>query len=97
MSTVQKPKNQQKQHEKGPEPKVKKLSQPDFPLKKENFIIMGAGVVLMIIGYILMSGKENIFSFRKISLSVIFILAGIVVEVFAIMKKPKNKQVEKTN
>jgi membrane-bound ClpP family serine protease len=56
------------------------------------------GVVLIAIGFILMTGggSENpevfnpdIFSFRRITLAPILVLAGFVVEIFAIMIKPK--------
>ncbi len=57
---------------------------------------MFAGIALMIIGFILMVGggsdnpevfNEEIFSFRRIVLAPIFILAGLFIEVFAIMMK----------
>lgn len=57
-----------------------------------------SGIVLMVIGYILMSGggsddpnvfNPEIFSFRRIVLAPIFILAGLLIEVFAIMVKGK--------
>lgn len=59
---------------------------------------MGAGIILMIIGYFLMAGggsedpnafNPEIFSFTRIVLAPIFILAGLLVEVFAIMVKGK--------
>jgi len=83
-----------KQPEKAFQPKTRKQNQPLFPLNKENFILMGIGLLLMLIGYIFMYGEEDIFSFRKLSLSVIFILGGFVFEIYAIMKKPKNKKAE---
>ena len=33
--------------------------------------------------------SEDIFNFRRLTLAPLFILAGFVVEIFAIMKKPK--------
>lgn len=59
---------------------------------------MIAGIVLMIIGYFMMAGggsdnpevfNPEIFSFQRIILAPIFILAGLLIEVFAIMMKGK--------
>lgn len=93
---VQKPQQKpvQKQPEKSVPLKAKKQNQPLFPMDRDNFILMGIGVLLMIIGYIFMYGDKDIFSFRKLSLSVIFVLGGFLFEIFAIMKKPKEKKTE---
>ena len=63
---------------------------------KKNYMLMLAGVGLIIVGLLLMSGGRNvdpnvfddsvIYSFRRITLAPICILAGLVVEVFAIFK-----------
>ncbi len=70
-----------------------------FLFGKENYQWMIAGVVLILIGFALMSGGKSpdphqfnydeIYSFRRITLAPIVILLGFVIEVFAIMKKPK--------
>ncbi|MEI7470656.1 MAG: DUF3098 domain-containing protein [Chitinophagaceae bacterium] len=67
---------------------------------KENFIWMVAGLVVMAIGFFLMSGgkspdpnvfkDEEVNSFTRITLAPILLVAGMVMEVFAIMKKPKD-------
>lgn len=58
---------------------------------------MVVGVVLMTIGYFLMMGggsedpnvfNPEIFSAQRLIWAPIFILAGLLVEVFAIMSKP---------
>ncbi|MCK7559197.1 DUF3098 domain-containing protein [Chitinophaga sedimenti] len=65
---------------------------------KDNYIYMLAGVVLIIIGFLLMMGGGNsdgsfdakdVYSFRRITLAPIVILIGLGVEVYAIMRKPK--------
>lgn len=71
---------------------------PQFALTRENYILMGIGLVLILIGFILMIGggsddptvfNYEMFNFRRLTLSPILILAGFVVELYAIMKKPK--------
>lgn len=70
-----------------------------FPLlfKKENYTFMAIGVGLIALGMILMLGgsmkdpnqwDENvIYSFRRITLAPIIILAGLATEIYAIFKK----------
>lgn len=58
---------------------------------------MGIGLVIILIGFLLMSGgksenptifaENEVYSFRRITLAPILIIAGFVVEIYAIMKK----------
>ncbi len=78
------------------------IAPKDHPLlfDKENYIWMIGGIALIFIGFLLMAGGKSpdphkfnydeIYSFRRITLAPIVILTGFVVEVFAIMKKPKD-------
>jgi len=68
--------------------------------RKINYILMGICVFLLILGYILLSGGKSpdpegfspeIFSTRRIVVSPIIMLAGIIAGVFAIMYHPQNK------
>lgn len=65
---------------------------------KKNYQIMFIGLVFIIAGFVLMSGGDTgdetsfnpeIFNFQRITLAPILILTGFVIEVFAIMYKPK--------
>jgi hypothetical protein len=66
---------------------------------KENYRWMLIGIVLVALGLILMIGgkspdpnvfnKDEVYSFRRITVAPILILAGFVVEIFAIFKKDK--------
>ena len=69
---------------------------------KENFIWMLAGGGIMAMGFFLMAGGKSadptkfmdgeIYSTTRITIAPILIIAGFIVEIFAIMKKPtKNK------
>jgi uncharacterized Tic20 family protein len=69
----------------------------DLPLGKENYLLMIIGFVIIIIGFALMTGDNNqfeIYSFRRITLAPIVILVGFFFEIYAIMKKPKDKMPE---
>jgi len=78
--------------------KQSEQEKPDFPLQKENYILIIIGFVIIIIGFLLMIGgkAENpnefnpaIFSFRRITLAPLIVLIGFAFEIWAIMKKPK--------
>jgi uncharacterized membrane protein len=67
---------------------------------KDNYIWMLAGIILIALGMFLMSGgksnanptvfdKDAVYSTTRITIAPILILAGLVVEIFAIFKKPK--------
>ncbi|MCX6186308.1 MAG: DUF3098 domain-containing protein, partial [Bacteroidetes bacterium] len=61
-----------------------------FVFGKENYQLMILGFVVIIIGFMLMYGTTDIFDFRKLTLAPIVVLAGFVIEIFAIMRKPKD-------
>ncbi|MBK7028213.1 MAG: DUF3098 domain-containing protein [Bacteroidales bacterium] len=71
----------------------------EFAFGKENYILLLIGVGLIALGFILMVGggskdpkvfNDAMFDFRRLTLAPILILAGFVVEIFAIIKKPKD-------
>ena len=66
---------------------------------KENYKWMLGGLVLMAIGMFLMAGgksndpnvfnKDAVYSTTRITIAPLLILAGLVIEIFAIFRKPK--------
>jgi len=70
-----------------------------FALGKENYKLIIIGFVIIIFGFLLMIGgksedpnlfnADEIFSFRRITLAPMVVLAGFIFEIWAIMKKPK--------
>lgn len=67
---------------------------------KENYTLIIAGLVVVIIGFILMSGgsqdnpdvwnAEEIYSFRRITLAPMVVLAGLGLVIFSIFKTPSS-------
>ena len=66
--------------------------------EKVNYLLTAVGALMVVVGFFLMSGggsedpsvfNEEIFSFTRVTLAPIVILAGYGVVFFAIMKKPK--------
>jgi fumarate reductase subunit D len=81
--------------------KNNKKEKPNFALGRENYKLLAIGFGIIIIGFLLMLGgkskdpnefSENIFSFRRITLAPIVVLAGFIFEIWAIMKKPKEEE-----
>ena len=69
-----------------------------MPFGKQNYIIVLIGLALIALGFILMIGggstdpdvfNKEMFSFRRITLAPILVLAGFVVEIVAIFWRKK--------
>ena len=66
---------------------------------KENYKWMLIGLAVMALGFFLMAGgrssdpnvfqDKDIYSTTRITIAPILIIAGLIIEIFAIMKKPK--------
>ena len=70
-----------------------------FALSKMNLILMATAFVLIILGFVLMTGSttvekfnEDIFSTRRITVGPMVSLFGFLFMVFAILWKPKSKK-----
>lgn len=98
------PARPQPQAAKAPAPPVS-VKQPaiqktgDFAFNKTNYRIMFIGLACIILGFILMIGGGSkdpnvfnpaIFDFQRLTLAPLLIIAGYVIEIVAIMKKPKD-------
>lgn len=89
-------------HEKTPEmSKTKKpLHKQDlnFVFGKKNYIVMGIGLAVIALGFILMAGggsddpnvfNEEIYNFRRIRIAPTLVLIGFAIEVYAILLNPR--------
>jgi hypothetical protein len=72
----------------------------EFLFSKRNYTIMITGIVVILIGFALMTGggsddpnvfNEEIYNFRRIRLAPTVVLLGLAIEIYAIMAKPKKK------
>ena len=71
-----------------------------MPFGRDNYLWVLIGIAFLLIGFLLMIGggsddpdvfNDAIFSFRRITLAPILVLIGFGIEIYAIMKKPKDK------
>jgi hypothetical protein len=67
-----------------------------FAFGRENYILLFISIGLLLIGYALMAGgkaenpnvfNEEVFSFRRITLAPIIVMAGYAMGIYAIVKK----------
>ncbi|MCD4736544.1 MAG: DUF3098 domain-containing protein [Bacteroidales bacterium] len=79
-------------------PKSQEMS--GFVFGKENYRLLIVGLLLIVLGFLLMIGggsddpnvfSDKIFNFQRLTLAPILIVAGYIVEIYAIMKKSSNK------
>lgn len=69
-----------------------------FAFDKINFILLAAGMAVVILGFVLMTGpsstsshfEPDIFSVRRIKVAPVVCLMGFVSIIYAVLRKPKN-------
>jgi hypothetical protein len=69
-----------------------------FAFSRQNYRLIIIGIVIITLGFVLMIGggsddpnvfSYKLFNFQRLTLAPILILTGYIIEIFAIMKKPK--------
>ncbi|WDF70614.1 DUF3098 domain-containing protein [Sphingobacterium oryzagri] len=66
-----------------------------FAFEKINYQLLIASIVVVLIGFILMMGTEDIYSFTKITLAPFVVVLGFALGFVAILYKPKTKNSQK--
>lgn len=72
-----------------------------FAFDKVNFILLAIGMVIVIVGFLLMTGpsssetvfEPDIFSVRRIKVAPVVCLFGFVFMIYAVLRKPKTNHV----
>ena len=71
-----------------------------FAFTKNNYILLGVGLLFIIIGFFLMQGggsddlistNPELFGGRRITLAPILIIGGFIINIFAILYSPKGE------
>ena len=76
------------------------MDRRDFEFDKVNFILLAVGMVIVVIGFLLMSGagstaeqyNPDIFSARRIKVAPVVCFFGFISMIYAVMRKPKDKK-----
>ena len=74
------------------------MDKRDFAFDKMNYILLAIGMVIVIIGFLLMTGpnstdttfEPDIFSARRTKVAPIVCLFGFLSMIYAVVRKPKN-------
>ena len=75
------------------------MNKQKFAFDKANFVLLAIGMVIIIIGFLLMTGpsstegyfEPDIFSVRRIKIAPVISLFGFIFMIYGIVRKPKNK------
>ena len=75
------------------------MDKKKFAFDKTNFILLGVGMAIIILGFLLMTGpgstegyfEPDIFSARRIKVAPVISLFGFIFMIYGIVRKPKNK------
>ena len=76
------------------------MDRKNLAFTRVNYILLVIGMVIVVLGFILMSGSgstesaynPDIFSARRIKVAPVVCLVGFVSMIFAVMYKPKEKE-----
>lgn len=84
------------------QPQATKNAADEFAFTRDNYKWLIIGIVVAFLGFVLMSGGgtddptqfagDSLFSFRRLTLAPILILAGFSVVLYAIIKRTKEDQ-----
>ena len=75
------------------------MDKKNLAFDKVNFILLAVSMVVVVIGFLLMVGpnssetafEPDIFSVRRIKVAPVVCLAGFVMMIYAVVRKPKDK------
>lgn len=76
------------------------MDRQKFAFDKKNFILLGIGMLIIIIGFILMTGpastettfQPDIFIVRRIKVAPAVCFLGFIFMIYAILRKPKTQE-----
>lgn len=78
--------------------KIPTTNDEKMPLTMKNYVLLLAGFIVIILGFVLMAGggsespsefNYEMFSWRRITLAPILVIAGFAFEIYAILKRFK--------
>lgn len=81
------------------------MDKKNFAFDKTNYLLLAAGMAVIIIGFLLMSGpgstetvfEPDIFSVRRIKVAPVVCFLGFVFMIYGILRKPKDGAEETQN
>jgi len=76
------------------------MDKRDFAFDKVNFILLAVGMIIVVIGFLLMTGASSdaesfnpeIFSARRIKVAPVVCFVGFVSMIYAVARKPRDPE-----
>lgn len=67
-----------------------RIMESKLPFGRKNYLLMISGVLTLVLGFIIMSidNEQHGFGFLGLTLGPIVVMAGFIIEIFAILHKP---------
>lgn len=80
------------------------MDKRNYAFGKTNFILLAVGMLIVVVGFCLMSGggsdetvfDASIFDARRIKVAPVVCLVGFLSMIYAIVHKPKDNDIEET-
>lgn len=81
------------------------MDKKKFAFDKTNFILLAVGMLVVIIGFVLMTGpsstpthfEPDIFSVRRIKVAPVVCLVGFLFMIYGVLRRPKDNGEENGN
>ena len=71
------------------------MDKRDFAFDKMNYLLLAVGMIIVVIGFLLMTGPAStetaFFSARRVKVAPVVCLFGFVSMIYAVVRKPKEK------
>ena len=75
------------------------MDKKNFAFDKKNLVLIAVGMIVVIIGFLLMTGpsttidnfEPDIFSVRRVKVAPMVCLAGFILMIYAVIRKPKEE------
>lgn len=76
------------------------MNKEKFAFDRTNFVLLAAGMAVVILGFLLMSGpsatetafEPDIFSVRRIKVAPVICFFGFVFMIYAVLRKPQSNK-----
>lgn len=75
------------------------MERKNFAFDKTNYILVTIGIIIIIAGFLLMTGpnstadffEPDIFSVRRIKVAPVISFTGFILMIYAVLRKPKSR------
>ncbi|MFQ3599141.1 MAG: DUF3098 domain-containing protein [Chloroherpetonaceae bacterium] len=77
--------------------RAKRQALYEMPLQKENYLFIGIGFAVILLGYVLIGIEHAVDGFLSLNVSPILIIGGFIWIIYAVLYKPKSNNLTNTS